>query len=113
MNFWGWTWRMRLFNDLYAAPRGPDGRTVRSGERYAHLKARLAAMRAGDDSWARAVMAEDPRIRGEIVKVSAVLDYCGRWLRLLEEAEAVAAAGGGDGLSRAPSRASSAPDVCG
>ena len=104
VNFWGWTWKMRLFHDLYAAPRGPDGRVIRSGERCAHLKARLAAMSGGDDSWARAAMAEDPKIRKEIVGVPAVLDFCGHWLRLLVEAEARAAEGCGDGIARAPSR---------
>ena len=102
---------MRLFDDLYAAPRAPDGRPIRSGERYAHLKARLAAMSAGDDSWVRAAMARDAKIRGEIASVPAVLDYCGRWLKLLAEAEARAAAGVGDGVSRTLSRGG--PDISG
>jgi len=96
VNFWGWTWRTRLFRDFYAAPPNAGGGVLRSGARYVHLKARLAETAAGDTAWVRAVSAEDARIRGELAGgAPAVQAFCTRWLRLLTEAEADAAAAAG------------------
>jgi hypothetical protein len=111
VNFWGWTWRTRLFRDFYAAPPAAAGRVLRSGERFARLKARLAETAAGDTAWARAAAADDARIRGELAGgAPAVQAFCARWLRRLTEAEKDARA-----AASAPPRQPlpSEKDVCG
>jgi hypothetical protein len=113
VNFWGWTWRTRLFRDFYAAPSPPAsaGRVLHSGARYSHLKARLVETAAGDTTWVRATAAEDARIRGELAGgAPAVQAFCARWLRLLTKAEAEANAAA---ASPPLQPAASEKDVCG
>ncbi len=111
VNFWGWTWRTRLFRDFYAAPPAGGARVLHSGARYGHLKARLAETAAGDTAWVRAASAEDARIRGELVGgAPAVQAFCARWLRLLTKTEAEAHAAALASPRQSPA---SEKDVCG
>jgi hypothetical protein len=87
VNFWGWTWKLRMFEDFYTSPTTPAGKSLRCNLKYDHLKERLKQVADGDTSWVRGAMAADSKVQKEIVDVAGVQKFCSKWLRLLVEAE--------------------------
>ncbi len=88
VNFWGSTWRFRLYEDLYSAARGPDGAVLPYTSRYTHLKERLAAVAEGKDPWLSGPVAADPQIQREVGNWAGVRQFCAEWLALLAQMEA-------------------------
>mmetsp|Transcript_4965 Transcript_4965/g.11056 ORF Transcript_4965/g.11056 Transcript_4965/m.11056 type:complete len:249 (-) Transcript_4965:139-885(-) len=87
VNFWGSTWRFRLYEDLYSAARGPDGAVLPYTSRYTHLKERLAAVARGKDPWLSGPAAADPQIQREVGNWAGVRQFCAEWLALLAREE--------------------------
>ena len=96
VNFWGSTWRFRVYEDLFSAARRVDGALLPCTARYAHLKERLAAMAQGKDPWLKGPAAADPLIKREVGNWEGVRLFCAEWRALIdreEERDAARAAG--------------------
>jgi hypothetical protein len=87
VNFWGSTWRFRLYDDLFSAARGPDGAVLPCTSRYTHLQQRLAAVARGKDPWLSGPAATDPQIQREVGNWAGVRQFCSEWLALLVREE--------------------------
>jgi len=83
VDFWGYSWRFKLYDDLYTNAKDSKGNDVHLTERVTNLKKRLAAIAAGKDDWVAKAMEEHARIKMEIANPKAVGGYCSLWLKHL------------------------------
>jgi hypothetical protein len=87
VNFWGSSWRFRLYDDLYTSAKDDNGAKMAYRQRYQNLKTRLAAIAQGKDPWLARAAAADQRIQKEVGNPEGLKLFCREWLALLTKEE--------------------------
>lgn len=84
--YWGSKWRFKIFDGLYTHPIDTaTGKIVDVDRRFAHLQERLGAAQKGEDAWLNKLFENDDDVMKEVKDPKIVQEYCGIWLKVLNE----------------------------